>query len=493
LLKIFYQLRWTLALSYTLITISAVIVADVIYYTISDYLFRSNIKPEMLATRSAAAAPQVLYYLQSLPDKTVLKLWLRSLRAELQDQESGLYPNPFFSINDFDPQALAIAVIDHDGEVLATAPEQSISNNQAFSERLISSKPSLIALALQGETNLQRLSEQEEDGTIIAAIPVFDSKKLVRGVFFVYLSLPFDWRKIVLSTWSEWTDDRGVGFLIFATIGLVFSSLISPALIRRLNRISAAADAWSQGDFSAVADDHSPDELGQLARRLDSMAKELQNVVSLQQALAALEERNRLARDLHDTVKQQVFALGMQIGAAHTLIDQKPETAKAHLSEAAKLTQQAQQELVAIIQELRPTDQKSKSPVAALQDYVRSWSQQSGITSDVRANSAVHLTPASEQALIRITQEALANVARHSGATHIQVELQQDSQNNVILAIADNGKGFDLQATTNGIGLQTMRERAEALPRGWFIVKSHIGKGTMISVGCEMNVQGEKS
>ncbi len=101
--------------------------------------------------------------------------------------------------------------------------------------------------------------------------------------------------------------------LFAALVGTVFGFFTARGLVRRLQALIAAAEAWSRGDFSVTVHDTSRDEVGHLARRLNRMAEQLQNLLQARQELAALEERHRLARELHDAVKQQVFAAGMQL------------------------------------------------------------------------------------------------------------------------------------------------------------------------------------
>ena len=139
-----------------------------------------------------------------------------------------------------------------------------------------------------------------------------------------------------------------------AIAGLVFGYLTARGITRRLQGLAVAADEWGRGNFSAHANDASEDELGQVARQLNRMAEQLQNLLSARQKLATLEERNRLARDLHDSVKQQIFAVSMQIGATKVLLKRDASAAEARLNETEKLVHQAQQELTSLIRELRP-------------------------------------------------------------------------------------------------------------------------------------------
>lgn len=213
------------------------------------------------------------------------------------------------------------------------------------------------------------------------------------------------------------------------------------------------------------------------------MAAELRGVLALRQELAGMEERNRLARDLHDTVKQQVFALGMQIGAAQAVLDGGPLETRKRLVEAESLVRQIQQELVTIIRELQPESRNGKGFEQALREHVANWSRQSGVAAELQFDPRLRLTPASEHTFLRITQEALSNVSRHGRATHASVRLGRGEDGGATLTVEDDGAGFDVGHRNGGMGLRNMRERAEALPGGWFRVESQKGKGTVINAG----------
>jgi NarL family two-component system sensor histidine kinase LiaS len=153
----------------------------------------------------------------------------------------------------------------------------------------------------------------------------------------------------------------------------------------------------------------------------------------------------------------------MQVAAAQSLIDRDPAAAKDRLAQAERLVGQAQRELTALILELRPAALAGKGLGAALHDYCADWSRQTSIASDVRLLGDQPSPLATEQALFRVAQEALANVARHSGATAVDVHLAWSGKQ-LELTIQDNGHGFDAAAPpSSGVGFGSMRERVEAL------------------------------
>jgi len=272
--------------------------------------------------------------------------------------------------------------------------------------------------------------------------------------------------------------------IIAAIAGSAFGYLTARGLTRRLKRLSVAADRWGRGDFSALTHDASEDELGQVARQLNRMAEQLQNLLQARQELATLEERNRLARDLHDSVKQQIFAVSMQIGATKVLLKRDVDAAEVRLNEADKLVRQAQQELTSLIRELRPIALEGKGLVAALRELAAEWTQQTDIVANLRVEGTQTLPLTIEEALFRVAQEALANVARHSKATLVQMVLTT-TDDTVTLSVSDNGQGFDMSRQGHlGVGLLSMQERMEALG-GEVQVESAPGKGTRIVLHCK--------
>jgi len=213
------------------------------------------------------------------------------------------------------------------------------------------------------------------------------------------------------------------------------------------------------------------------SERNQRLVDELKDAQQKLKELAVVEERNRLARDLHDSVKQQVFAISMQLSAARTALS---ETDKAYqpVTEAERLAQQAGAELTTLINALRPPGLESKTLADAIREHVDIWSHQNNIKSETNIDATITVNQQIEQALFRVLQEALANVARHSKADKVMVELKSD-ENAVTLTIADNGIGFDSKQSAKGIGLDSMQERLIAV-NGKIEVISEKSKGTRV-------------
>jgi NarL family two-component system sensor histidine kinase LiaS len=209
------------------------------------------------------------------------------------------------------------------------------------------------------------------------------------------------------------------------------------------------------------------------------MAKELEQLLETRRELAVVEERNRLARELHDSAKQQAFAAAAQISGIRTLISRDPAAAEAHLIEAENIIDQLRQELTSLIFELRPPALDSQGLAPTLEVYAADWSRQNKIGYELRLKGERSLPLEIEQDLFRIVQEALANVARHSLAGNVEISLLFNLDH-LILTISDDGQGFDPKSQSTGFGLRSMKQRAEALG-GRFAIDSAPDRGATLT------------
>ncbi len=262
-------------------------------------------------------------------------------------------------------------------------------------------------------------------------------------------------------------------------VSTYFGFLSARRLDGRLSGLRNAMTAWQRGDFAARVVDESADEIGRFGMDLNEMAAELQSLLQTRQELAALEERNRLARDLHDSVKQHLVAVALQIGAAHALLADDQTAVAASLTEAGNLTHLAQRELGAIIFELQPVSLSQRGLAEALRLYVDGWSRQSGIKTALKITGERPLPPEVESALFRFAQEALSNIVRHSEADMVQITLDYGGDM-LRFTIQDNGRGFDpAMAQPGGFGLTNMQQRINELG-GEMELNTAPGQGTKL-------------
>ena len=157
----------------------------------------------------------------------------------------------------------------------------------------------------------------------------------------------------------------------------------------------------------------------------------------------------------------------------------------ARLELAQRLTQQIQQELAQILDEMRASD--AELPFAErLRMRANDWAHTSGASLGFDIDDAPSLVTPVEDSLLRIVDEALSNVLRHSGAQHVDLSLRRTAER-VSLVIADNGTGTSA-GSGSGMGLRNMRDRAEALPGGRFEFDSTPGRGTRVTVSFQTEV-----
>ena len=195
--------------------------------------------------------------------------------------------------------------------------------------------------------------------------------------------------------------------------------------------------------------------------------------------LAVMEERNRLARDLHDSAKQKAFAALAQLGTARGILNGHGDSVSLHLSEAENLVTDVIQELTFLVQEIYPIALQEKGLVTTLREHVFEWENRNDTNIQLITRNERRLPLEVEQALYRVTQEALANVARHSHAQRVDLSLVYNGDS-VQLSIADDGCGFDVNVK-HGMGLRSIRERISSI-RGTVQIQSAPGQGTRLLV-----------
>jgi signal transduction histidine kinase len=224
------------------------------------------------------------------------------------------------------------------------------------------------------------------------------------------------------------------------------------------------------------------DEQRLFATLIQRAALSIENAQLFEQTkeLVVLEERSRLARDLHDSAKQKAFAALAQLGAASGTIKNNPPAAVKNLTEAENLVYEVIQELTFLIQELYPVALKEKGLVTALREYIFEWENRTDIQVELQIDGAKKLPLDVEQALYRIVQEALANIARHSQAEKVKVSIRYNPHL-VEVQVADNGLGFDVEQKQYGLGLHSMRERAVMIG-GSLRLESKPGEGTSVII-----------
>ena len=194
-------------------------------------------------------------------------------------------------------------------------------------------------------------------------------------------------------------------------------------------------------------------------------------------------ERERMARDLHDSVTQSLYSLSLFVaGALAEANNGHLKPVQHYLTRMGETTQQALKEMRLMIYELRPADLERLGLAGALHRRLAIVERRSGITARLIAEDLIELPLIIEQELYRITQEALNNTLKHAHATQVIVHLRR-LEAEVELTILDNGQGFnpDEVETRGGLGLQGIRERVKVI-NGTLTIRSAPARGTTIEV-----------
>ena len=198
--------------------------------------------------------------------------------------------------------------------------------------------------------------------------------------------------------------------------------------------------------------------------------------------LSILEERNRLARELHDSVAQTMLGAAITAEAALRSLDGEAGAARDQIAQVAELLRGAMAELRALVFELRPADLEQDGLAPAIRKHADVLARVHGVCIDVDADCDRRLEPGTEQGLYRIVQEALGNAVKHAGAQTVKVRLAL-ANGTLALRVADDGCGFepDDVARSGRLGLVSMRERADRLG-GTLTIDSAPGAGTTVSL-----------
>jgi len=490
------KLRWKLTFSYTAVTVGSLLVVALVFglLLLSIILLpRGYLTPEIWTQVIRREWESTWRYVLAQPnvDTDLVALTLKIADSSLPPrsfQASHLEP---FRIGHMQFMVRTVGtgyliLVGADGTLLGiTSPEHfpTAQVGQPIDTSILPGLESPLKAALAGEEDPDRLFVTiKPDQEFFIIVPVRDEQDAQRvlGAAILYVdSLPTD-RDLP----ADMVVLVSISLLIFllaaGLMGTLFGSVTANGMAKRLQRVSGASEAWSQGDFSEFIEDSAGDEISHLAHRLNRMAEQLQSLLARRQAMAISEERNRLARDLHDSAKQQALAASFQLGTAITLFERDPQAAREHLTEADALVDEVRKELTDLIHELRPQTMDGQNLADVLREYAVEWAHRSGIEIEVNVQEQDLLSLEGEQTLYRIAQEALANVARHSAANHVDLLLSYEA-GVVTMEIADDGHGFDPRGEHTGMGLVSMRERAEAL-NGDVVIESEPGRGTHISV-----------
>ncbi|HEX4287576.1 MAG TPA: ATP-binding protein [Trebonia sp.] len=270
--------------------------------------------------------------------------------------------------------------------------------------------------------------------------------------------------------------------------GLAFGLLSTRRLTRRLKRLAALTLEVAEGDFGRRVPVSGRDEVSSLEENFNRMAGQLQASLDANrrfaEASARHEERSRIAREMHDAISQELFSLSVLAGGLRrSLPAGSPVLPEVETME--RTAGGAMREMRSLLLALRPVALEEADLAGAIEGVCHSYTDRLGIPVSAEFELAdlgpAGLPPAIEHAVLRVTQEAVANAARHGGPAQVTVRLHADSRS-AWLEVADDGRGFDPDAEpadAGGLGLHTMRDRVTELG-GRLTIDSAPGEGTRV-------------
>lgn len=281
-----------------------------------------------------------------------------------------------------------------------------------------------------------------------------------------------------------------VGVLPFTVAVLIVHYVLFRRTVQQFKQIAIALHTLTQGRKTAPLEAHSGDFLAPVIQPLNALIHERADMLAMRGRLfeqiseaAAQEERNRLARDLHDSIKQQVFSMSISAAAAHAHLDSNPSAARAALADVKQSAQEAMVEMRALLQQLSPAPLEKSGLVQALREQCEALAYRTGakvVTHFGNLPDDTQLPVGTQETLFRIAQEALSNIARHARAQTVTLSLGEEEKA-LVLQIVDNGQGFDMHAPPSGMGLSNIRARVASLS-GQIGLSSQQGEGTTILI-----------
>ena len=218
----------------------------------------------------------------------------------------------------------------------------------------------------------------------------------------------------------------------------------------------------------------------QMRQQLAQAHEQLQQYSQKIEELATVQERNRIARDIHDSLGHALTSLNIQMQTAVKLWEKEPVQARSFLTQAQQLGKTAMQEVRQSISTLRE-DAKDELPLEAkIETLVDDFRKGTGLTICTHISRCDAIPLPIAKTVYRIVQEALTNVFKYAQATEVQIKLNATSEW-LYLTVEDNGKGFDLNQNCSGFGLQGIQERLTTV-EGHFNLKTSLGNGCQIIV-----------
>lgn len=299
--------------------------------------------------------------------------------------------------------------------------------------------------------------------------------------------------------WVYYADGLMHGYMwsvfIFGVLlmGTITGYIVAQNIGRKLSVLQLSILQLARGNFAGRIAYLKSDRFAPIYHDFNEMAESVEDKIKLLQTLgeqsilddnpsledAVLEERKRLARDLHDTVSQQLFAIHLSASSLPKLLEKDETAGKVVVNQLIQMSHHSQKQMRALIAQLRPLELDGQTLQTALDKWFPDYCRQNGLQGILDYQFQRNLSEAKEHQFFLIVQEAMANITKHAMATHVTLTMYETA-NQYIVTVEDDGIGFERALVKlSSYGLSTMRERAQKLG-GSLEVLSKAGSGTRV-------------
>lgn len=312
---------------------------------------------------------------------------------------------------------------------------------------------------------------------------------VVLYLFYTYeLLAPFE-------AWQFKVQEAATLVLVPVLIGILFGFYQSYRTKRKLEVLRQTLLLWEKGSVARSMPVLGTDEVGRLGEQLGRISKKWEEQVTSLQRLsthnaqlaeqarvtAIIEERQRLARELHDAVSQQLFAISMTATAVGRTLEKDFAKAQRQVELIEEMSAVAQSEMRALLLHLRPVYLEGKPLQQGLKDLVNELKQKVPMEIVFEMDEGIHLMKGIENHLFRIVQEAMSNTLRHAKADKMEIRIHK-RQNVVKVSMRDDGIGFEMDDKKQAsYGLSNMEERVNEIGGSIQYITAP-GKGTRIEI-----------
>jgi signal transduction histidine kinase len=506
-----WGLRAKMASSYVLVTAAAVAVVEavVLVLVVPGLLDSRDPRTALVAVSAhdlAASAGQVSARLGRLPDAGQFPVGDTGLRlppgqAQATPDGAGVRI-PYTPTAQHDGAAMSMALLaDPQGRIVSSSyPARYPPGGEIGGPRVGPLPGGIIAklrASQKGYTGQSTVSGAE---VLWAVVPVYptppgthstgtENVDLAGPLGAVYVQIPAAAKLPAPASqrpgiWTNLSAQLGIGLLVLLgalPVGAVFGLLSTRRLLGRLRHLAASTAAVAGGDYQRRVAVCGGDEVAQLEAGFNQMAERLADTMATERALAGANERARIARELHDSISQDLFSLRLLAGGLRrTLPAGSPLYPRVEAMEHT--VSGTLHEMQALLLELRPVALRDAGLLPALDELCRTYRDRLGIAVEADLEP-IELDPAAEPAVLRVMQEALANAVKHARPSRVVLRARDVGSGRVVLSVSDDGAGFDpaQAARRHGMGLDLMRERVAELG-GALQLESTPGEGTTVRI-----------